>query len=435
MGLLEAFTRALHAAPADADVVQEARLAALSRARDLGIPDTRHEDWKYTDLTALTRQEFQPAPTVALDESTLPLASLAAYRVVFVNGGHSARLSTAEALPAGATMRTLREIATQDPAWIAGQLGAQGTAVAKVFPALNAAGACDGLSLEIGPDVHLDRPLLVMFVGASAAAPTLSAPHLRVRAGARSSVSIVEVHVNQGEEASLANAYTRIETADGANVRHYRVVCDAAAATHVGQVQLLVGAHSQVENFSLVLGGRLTRVDIDCDLAAAGGSVLLNGVFLAGPGSHVDHHTRVDHRASHTTSDEVYRGIADGNGRGVFNGKIVVAPGVEKVVATQASHNLLLSSDAEIDTKPELEIYADDLRCSHGATVGQLDEDALFYLRARGVPEAEARALLLFGFVQNSLEAIPYPELQSLVAARFAADNAALGQILAGAAA
>jgi Fe-S cluster assembly protein SufD len=174
------------------------------------------------------------------------------------------------------------------------------------------------------------------------------------------------------------------------------------------------------------------RVDIDGILGHPGGELKLNGMFVAGQGQHVDHHTRVDHAASHTTSDEVYKGIADGNGRGVFNGRVLVRKGVEKVAATQASNNLLLSSDAEIDAKPELEIYANDLRCAHGATVGQLDDDSLFYLRSRGVPAVEARALLIYGFVQSLVESIPHPALQALVTARFAEANPALEKLLSG---
>lgn len=432
MGLLESFARELHAAPTVAARVYTARLTALAHARSRGIPDTADEDWKYTNLAAVAREEFGLAQSLAIDPAALPLAGLPAHRLVFINGHFSAAHSSREELPAGATLRTLRDVAANDPAWLAEQLERQGARDAKVFAALNAAAARDGAYLELAAECRLEQPLLVLFVSAADGQPVLSTPHLRVTAGAHSSATIIEVHTGQGQAPYLSTAFTRLETARGARLVHYRAVCETPSATHVGLVQIAVGADSEVENFSLALGGRMVRVDVDCELAAAGGKAVLNGVFLAGREQHIDHHTRIDHRASHTSSDEVYKGIADGNGRGVFNGKIVVHPGTEKIVATQASNNLLLSSDAEIDTKPELEIYADDLRCAHGATVGQLDDDALFYLRARGVPEAEARALLTYGFVQASLATIPVPELQALVARRFATDNPALARILAG---
>jgi len=432
MGILESFARELHTAPAPAARVQTARLAALAHARTQGIPDTSAEEWKYTDLSALSRQEFSFAQSLDLDPATLPLATLNAHRLVFINGYFSAAQSALGELPPGVSVRTISDLSAHEPAWLAEQIDRQGARDATTFAALNAAGTRDGAYLELAADSRLTLPLLVIFVTAAGDRTLLSTPHLRIAAGAHSAATVLEVHTGQGEGAYLSNAYTRIETSRGARIAHYRVVCESARATHVGQVQIDIGTDCTVENFALALGGRTIRVDIACNLAAPGGTGMLNGVFLAGTGQHVDHHTRIDHRASHTTSDEIYKGIADGDGRGVFNGQIVVHPGTEKIVATQASNNLLLSSDAEIDTKPELEIYADDLRCAHGATVGQLDDDALFYLRARGVPESEARALLTYGFVQESLSAIPVPELQALVARRFATDNPALARILAG---
>jgi len=288
------------------------------------------------------------------------------------------------------------------------------------------------LHVELAPGTSLEKPLLVIFATIGVGTPALASPHLHVLAGRHSQLDLIELHFTAGQGATLTNAHTRVDAGDAARVAHYRAVCEGGEGSHVGSVQLNVGRDGLVENFSLVLGGRMVRVDIDGYLAHPGGELKLNGVFVADQNQHVDHHTRVDHAASHTTSDEVYKGIADGNGRGVFNGQVLVREGVEKVVATQASNNLLLSSDAEIDAKPELEIYANDLRCAHGATVGQLDDDGLFYLRSRGVPAVEARALLVYGFVQSLVESIPHAALQALVTARFAEANPALEKLLSG---
>lgn len=436
MGLIDSLARELQATPAAVAGVRAARLAALAHAQAKGMPSTAEEDWKYTDLSALARQDFALDSPVSADFDALPLMALQAHRLVFVNGNFSLAHSALDKLPTGVTVRFLRELSAQDPDRLTALLTRQSASGSKVFAALNAAAAQDGVHLEIAAECRLEQPLLVIFLSVAGTSPLLVAPFLHLDAGAHSQATVIELHVGQdmdnGRAPYLTNAYTWIETARAARVAHYRVVSDTAYATHIGQLQIEVGADSEVENFSLALGGRLVRLDIDCSLAAAGGKAVLNGVFMAGQDQHIDHHTRIDHRASHTSSDEVYKGIADGNGRGVFNGKIIVQPGTAKIVATQASHNLLLSSEAEIDTKPELEIYADDLRCAHGATVGQLDDDAMFYLQARGVPAAEARALLTYGFVQAAVATIPFPELQALVARRFATDNPGLARLLAG---
>ncbi len=432
MGLIDSLARDLHSLPSAPTSVHTARLAALAHAQAKGVPRVTDEDWKYTDLAAIVAQDFSFAAALEIDLDALPLMTLNAHRLVFVNGRFSVTHSALEQLPAGVAVRFLQEIATHDPVRMATLLARQGAPEASAFSALNAAAARDGVDCEIAADCRVELPLLVIFLSTAGVVPALISPQLNISAGAHSQATVIELHVGQGVAPYLTNAVTRIVTAQGARVAHYRTISETAQATHIGQVEIEVGADSEVENFSLALSGRLVRLDINCTLAAPGGKVVLNGVFMAGHHQHIDHHTRVDHRASHTTSDEVYKGIADGNGRGIFNGKILVHPGTAKIVATQASHNLLLSSEAEIDTKPELEIYADDLRCAHGATVGQLDNEAMFYLQARGVPEIEARALLTYGFVQAAVAAIPISELQTLVAQRFAHDNPLLARLLAG---
>lgn len=431
MGLMESLARDLGGGEGSG-AVQAVREAAFRLALAQGVPSPRDEDWRYTDLSSLSGQEFRAASAGRLDHHTLPLKDLDAWRLVFVNGRFAPSLSDLSALPAGITVRLLEEMSRQDPQWLAEHLSRQAAPEARTFVALNAAAAPDGLHVEVAPGTQLEKPLLVIFATIGTGTPTLVSPHLHLQAGRHSRIDLVELHLTQGEGSTLTNAHTRMDTGDGASVSHYRAVWEGSEGSHIGSVQINVGRDSRAENFSLVLSGRMVRVDIDGVLAAPGGELKLNGVFVAGPNQHVDHHTRVDHAASHTTSDEVYKGIADGNGRGVFNGRVLVREGVEKVVATQASNNLLLSSDAEIDAKPELEIYANDLRCAHGATVGQLDDDSLFYLRSRGVPAVEARALLIYGFVQSLVESIPHPALQALVTARFAEANPALAKLLAG---
>jgi Fe-S cluster assembly protein SufD len=431
VNLLDTLARQFATTPAEAEPVQAVRRRAWDTVRMRGVPSVTDEDWKYTDLSTLATQEFRlasPAPA----PSTLPLAGLEAIRVVFVNGHLDAAHSDLDRLPPGVTVRTWRELAAAEPAHAARELARYAGDDSPLLANLNAAIARDGVLLGIAAGTVLTTPVFLLFVHTGDGAPTWAAPHVQIDAGAHSRCTIVEMHHAVAPETYAVNALSAVATGDCAQVSHYRVVAEGAAATHLAQVEIDVGRDSEIVNYSLAVGGRLVRVDINCRLAATGGRAVLNGVFIAGDEQHVDHHTRIEHRASHTSSDETYKGIADGTGRGVFNGKIIVRPGIGKIVATQASHNLLLSSTAEIDTKPELEIYADDLSCAHGATVGQLDDDALFYLRARGVPRDEALALLTYGFVEALLEEIPIPALHGLVAARIAADNPMLANLLAG---
>ena len=430
MGLIETIARALPAQTGDTPGAA-ARADALAAALAQGTPGLRDEDWRYTDLAAASGHAYAPAAAAELP-GALPLAELVGPRFVFVNGHHAAQGLAAQRLPEGISVRLLADDGQREPGWAAECLARQARPGTRPFVALNAAAAPDGLVIDVAPGTRVSEPLLVIFMTSSGDAPVLVSPHLQINAGAHSELSVVEVHACSGHAPSLSNAYTRLVTGDGAKLRHYRVVIDGAEGNHVGTVEMEVGRNSEMENFSLALSGRLIRVDIDARMGAPGGDLRLNGVFLAGDAQHIDHHTRVAHAASHTTSEEVYKGIADGTGRGVFNGKIVVPAGVAKVVANQSSHNLLLSSEAEIDTKPELEINADDLRCAHGATVGQLDDDSLFYLQSRGVPAEDARALLTFGFVQSLVETIPLAALQRLVAARFATGNPRLARLLTG---
>ena len=430
MGLIETIARALPAFASDAPDAA-ARADALATALAQGTPGLRDEDWRYTDLAAASSHAYTPGAAGGVS-GELPLAGLNGPRFVFVNGHHTPQGSGTLLLPEGIQVRLLADHGRREPSWVAECIARQTRPGTRAFVALNAAAAPDGLVIDIAPGTRLEQPLVVLFMTAAADAPVLVSPHLQIYAGAHSDVAVVEVHASSGDAPSLSNAYTRLVTGDGAKLRHYRVVVDGPDGNHIGTVEMESGRDSAMENFSLALSGRLIRLDIDARMGAPGADLRMNGVFLAGEGQHVDHHTRVIHAASHTTSEEVYKGIADGTGRGVFNGKIVVPAGVAKVVANQSSHNLLLSSDAEIDTKPELEINADDLRCAHGATVGQLDSNSLFYLQSRGVPAEDARALLTFGFVQSLVETIPLAALQSLVAARFATGNPRLARLLTG---
>ncbi len=393
------------------------RERAFANARRRGLPTPRDEDWKYTDLAGLDVNAAVPAP--ALARAKLPLLADDSPRLVFVAGRYNAALS---AVPEeeGVTVRTLAAVLAEDPAALAGLFERGAADDAPVFDALNAAFAEDGALIDVAADVAVARTLTVMFVHDGSGARSHVAPLVKVRVGARSRLELVEVHYGRDAAANLTNALTDIDAATGSDVTHYRLTAESAQASHIGSVRLRVARDAAVTSYSFAFGGRLTRIAVDAALAEPGARVRLNGLFVAGMGQHVDHQTFIDHRAAHTVSEELYKGLADGDGRGVFRGKVLVRPGAQKISAQQASHNLLLSPTAEIDTKPELEIYADDVACAHGATVGQIDDAAVFYLQSRGIPAAEARALLSFGFAQSVVEQVDFAPLRSWLTAALA---------------
>lgn len=395
------------------------RRRAFARFAARGFPTPRDEDWKYTDLSKVVSRDYVVAS--ASDSSTpriddLPLAGLDAHRLVFANGVLRAELSTHGSLPAGATLRTIQQTVQTTPELLETRLQRFADRETRVFGALNTAFMQDGAYLKLEANAECDKPILVIFVNTPEAASRVIAPLLIIDAGVNSRASVVECHHGLPDAQNLSTALTVIETQTGANIAHYRIQQDALVATHLANVFLHIGADSEVATWSFAFGAALARIDVEAMLGAPGAAVKMNGLFIAGHDQHIDHHTRIDHQAGRTRSAETYKGIADGNGRGVFNGKIIVQKNAQKIAATQASNNLLLSAAAEIDTKPELEIYADDVSCTHGATVGQLDADSLFYLRARGIPEEPARALLTYAFAQELVDEIPIAEIRTWLA-------------------
>ena len=251
----------------------------------------------------------------------------------------------------------------------------------------------------------------------------MNSPRIILNVGNNSRVHVVEEFRSLSDAPNLTNAVTQIHVGRGAHAYHHRVQGEAADSFHVGRLVIESSADSSVRSDSIVFGGGLTRVDIDVKLLEPGAACKLNGLFVGGGEQHIDHHTCIDHVVGQTTSEESYRGILDERSRGVFNGKVIVREDAQRISARQSSDNLLLSRGAEIDTKPELEIYADDVACAHGATVGQLDSSATFYLQSRGVPEREARRLLTYAFAQKLVEDIPVTGIREWIEHRFIGHN------------
>jgi len=403
---------------------------AIDRFADEGWPTTRRENWRHTSLAFMAQQALAVRETVAPEAVVADLR--ARYRaalgtaqdparkavesagddghwVVFVDGHFAPALSAIGGLPGGVRIGSLADALGQTPEAVEAAFGQAGDGEAPA--ALNAALAADGAWIRLGRGVAVEQPIHLVFIGATAADR-----HLRnlIVAEAGAQATIVEHYPAGAAGSTLTTAVTRVLAAQDSHVTHLKLQQEAPEAIHLATIEAEQARGAVFASHSLSFGARLARNDIRTRLAGEGAEVLLNGLYHADGRRHVDHHTRIDHARPQGTSREFYRGLLDGSARGVFTGRILVAQDAQRTDAMQRCDNLLLSRLAEADARPELEIYADDVKCAHGATVGQLDEDALFYLRSRGVDAVHARQLLTYAFAAEVLERIAHAPLRAL---------------------
>jgi len=385
------------------------RAAAFERFAALGFPTTREEAWKYTSLRRLESRRF-PAPGTGDAAPALP-QPLAAYRIAVVNGRRRDDLSTPGALPDGLRVRGLAE-AQGDGESLAALLRVARGGGTERFSALNAALCPDVVLLDIAAGATPEP--LEMVLATTPAEPGMSHPRVVIRVAAGSHARLVIRHLSDDAE-RLVNSFVDVELGPDATLHVYRLLDTGERAFHIERIDATVAQRGTFVLHDAQLGAGLARLDLNVRLAAPAAAAELTGLFLADGSRHLDTHVLVDHLAVGTRSLQDYRGIAAGRGRAVFNGKAVVHPGAQQSQARQSSRNLLLTPGAEIDTKPELEIYADDVQCSHGATTGQLDPAALFYLRSRGLSENEARSALTRAFAGAVLSRMDHAPFAALV--------------------
>jgi Fe-S cluster assembly protein SufD len=388
--------------------IENVRRAALDALDAAGWPSRQREAWRYTDLEPLSRAslDLKPSPAAdeALDVARRALHSLATdvrdRALVLVDGR---RVATLDTLPS-------HELEVGDPAarWSRPQTGNVATLPADRFPlaAVNTAFTEDGLWLRVPAGRSVDRPVHLVVL-ASGRADLAAQPRIVVDVEQDARIALVLHFVDSAPGIpGWVNSVTEVHQAPRSKLELYRYQRHGAERTHTSLLAAKLASDAELTAFYSDLGGALVRNDIEVELTGRGASATLNGVFVAGAGQHVDNHTVVDHAAGETRSAEHFRGIVGQRGRGVFNGKVIVRPNSQRIDASQRSDNLLLGEHAEIDAKPELEIYANDVKCSHGTTVGELDEDHLFYLRSRGIGEADARDLLTKAFAAATIELI-----------------------------
>ena len=398
--------------------VRRLRATGMQRFADLGFPTTRLEDWKYTDVSRIAETPFRMPVNASNDDAdrVARLAGDGAARLVFVNGRYSERLSTTGSLPKGAHVLPLSR--AFEGQGLETHLASLADLQSESFTALNTAFLEDGAYVHIEKGAIVEAPIQLLFMSSASTDPVASHPRVLIVAEHGSEAAVIEDYV--GEGTYFTNAVTEIALGENAKIDHYRLQRESAEGFHVGSVDARQERDSRLRSYSISLGGALARIAVNTRLEAEGGECLLDGLYMAHGRQHVDHHTSIDHRRPRCSSRELYKGVLADRSRGVFRGRVLVRPGAQHTDARQSNPNLLLSDGAEIDGKPQLEIHADDVKCSHGSAIGRVDENALFYLRARGIDEPAARALLVRGFAAEVLAALPEPALAEALGDAFA---------------
>ena len=386
-----------HAEALPGEPLARLRRDAIESLAETGLPTTRDENFKYTDLAevvalsdAWLAKPVAPEPSAGADALIAKLEADQGFDWLVIRNGVVKDLLSL-------SLPSVRFSALSDEA--------DPRRTDTPLAAFNAALLTEGLVIDIEAD--RERPLALLFIDDAESSDSIVNARVDIRVAEQASAEIVEYYASFGENAHYSNAVLRLDIAKGGNLRHVRIQDRGHRHSLTQSMTVTVGRDASFRSAAFDFGGRLTRNDLVVDLPEIGGHAEFNGLYLSGDGQHVDNHTKVDHRVGPASSRQEYRGILFGHSRAVWNGKALVYEGADGTDAEQSNHNLLLSENAEIDTKPELEIYAEDVRCSHGTTVGQLDERALFYLRSRGIDADEGRRLLVKAFAAETVNSLP----------------------------
>jgi Fe-S cluster assembly protein SufD len=388
--------------------LRKLRQDGFARFGEVGFPSMRDEDWRFTNIAAIAQTPFRLASN---HRPLPPEKQIERYRtdgalcqLVFVDGHFASELSSFGILADQVKVSSLAAQIAGDPAAIERYLGRYLDLERDAFSALNTAFIEDGAFVHIGTGAVVRDPLFLLFVSTAHGAPVMTHPRNLIVVDERSEVTIVEDYVSLDGGVAFSNAVTELIVGDNSVVSHYMIEREDTAAFNVSTLRIEQGRNANVASHSLLIGGALVRNNVHPVLAGEGGECLINGLYIGTGQQHLDNYMLVEHASPHCSSRQFYNGILSQNAHGVFHGRIIVHKDAQKTDAKQTNRNLLLSDSAQIDTKPQLEIYADDVKCTHGATIGQLDENALFYLRARGIDELSARRLLLAAFAGECLD-------------------------------
>jgi len=402
------FQRTAKALPGFSDL----RRKALGRFTERGFPSGREESWRFTDVTPLTEIAFKPATGTANPNQFAGLAggALKALQITFVDGRFAPAFSTLN-LPAGVGVASLAELLKSDPESLVPYV----LVPEEPFAALNTAFFRDGAVLNIADGVVVDLPIHLLFLSSLHGDPYVMHPRTVIALGKGAKATVVKSYLGPSGGTYWMNAVTTAVLGDGAALDLTKVQRESQQAFHFETLEVRAAAGASFTHHSISLGARIARNDLDVTLEGEGAECALFGLYEVAGAQHVDHHTLIDHAKPHCTSRELYKGVLDGRSRAVFDGRIIVRPDAQKTSAMQSNKNLLLSKEALVHTKPQLEIFANDVKCKHGATIGQLDADVLFYLRSRGIGLAEARRLLIHAFASEIIDTVKADAVRSQI--------------------
>lgn len=392
--------------------LQSLQMKAIAAFQQLGLPTRKVEDWKYTNLNSFQKHEFtaqSPQQDNISPAQFVPyLIEPDCFRIILINGHFNSALSQIEDLPAGLEILPLQQALQTRSAMLKLALEQHQQQLADPFKALNTAMLGNGLFIHLADNVQLSKPIHIIHLGVGSALPPANHSRQIIIADRSSQALVMESFISlNSQDVYFTNTMTDIHIAPNAFIEHVKLQQESLEAFHIGTLTGWLDRDSTLNSYSLSFGGKLVRSDCDVLLNDTNAHCGLNGLFMVTDSQHVDHHTRVDHFKPHGSSNQQYRGILSDKATGVFNGKVYVHPDAQKTQAEQSNKNILLSPGAEMNTKPDLEIYADDVKCAHGATVGQLDDKQLFYLQARGLSYPEAQHLLTYAFASTILNQLP----------------------------
>ncbi len=397
--------------------LHQSRVRAMEHFASTGFPSAHDEEWRYTDVSRIASTEFRIARSTAVAPAlTQPFTLGVRNHIVVIDGRFAPGHSHCERLPAGVRVEGLADALRATPAEVEEHLARHAAYAQNPFAALGTAFLYDGVYISVPDRTIVEEPIHIVCLSTQAEVPTVVHPRILVVAGNRSQFRLVESYASLGGGATLTNTTTEIVVGDDAVVEHAKLQREHAGAYHVATVHIQQGRNSRYFSTNITLGGALTRNTITAVLGGEGSEAILNGLYIAGGTQTVDNHTAIDHAQPHCESHELYKGILGGRSRGVFNGKIIVRKDAQKTDAKQTNKNLLLSDEATIDTKPQLEIFANDVKCTHGATIGQLDEEAIFYLRSRGIGDGDARDMLIDAFASDVTDRMNSPAMRDACA-------------------
>jgi Fe-S cluster assembly protein SufD len=383
------------------------RKTAITSFEKLGFPTIHDEEWRFTNIAPIAKTTFKPAvggnQKLSLKKiQPWLLGQWKSYRLVFVNGVFSAELSALQSLPSGVMVGGLSQTLSTHGDLLEPHLARYTPFEKDAFSALNSAFLQDGAFIYIPKGVVLEKPIHILFMTTIDLQDSLiSHPRSLIIAESSSQAQVLESYAGLGNGVYFTNAVTEVVAGENAQVEYYKIQRESVKAFHIATFQAQLSRDANVSNFSISLGGALVRNNINVVLNGEGAEATLNGFYLVNGSQHVDNHTCIDHAKPHCNSFELYKGILDGNARAVFNGRIIVRPDAQKTDSKQTNKNLILSEEALVNTNPQLEIYADDVKCTHGATIGQLDADSIFYMRSRGIDYDSARHLLTYAFASE----------------------------------